>query len=138
MDGFVSRQCIQHIGNELERIKFVGCDKTTCGCFIETTCGCFIKTTYALPYVCEVTGYQILGKPITLDSIHVFCKKIFIEEHEVTKEDRETQLDLEEECEELKKYFYTLDIVGQRVMKKKVRELTHTSTTSMCPPPVKY
>ncbi|XP_058726382.1 protein FAR1-RELATED SEQUENCE 5-like [Vicia villosa] len=31
-----------------------------------------------------------------------------------------------------------LEIVGQRVLKKKVRDLTYPSTTSMCPPPVKY
>lgn len=49
-----------------------------------------------------------------------------------------TQLDLEEECEDLKKYFGTLDIVGQREMTKKVRKLTLPSIISICPPPVKY
>lgn len=88
--------------------------------------------------VCELAGYQIQGKLISLDIIHVFLEKIFIEEHEVTKEDSVTQLDLEEKCEELKKYFDTHDIVGQRAMKKKVQELTHPSTNSMCPPLVKY
>ena len=38
----------------------------------------------------------------------------------------------------MKTYFNTLDIVGQRVLKKKVWELTHPSTTSMCPQPMKY
>ena len=38
----------------------------------------------------------------------------------------------------MKKYFSILDIVGQRVMKKKIQELTYPSTTFMCPPPVKY
>ena len=36
----------------------------------------------------------------------------------------ESKLDLEEECEELKRYFSTFDIVGQRVLKKKVCDLT--------------
>ena len=49
----------------------------------------------------------------------------------------ESKWDLEEECKELKKHFSTLDIVGQRVLKK-VRDLPYPSTTSMCPPPVKY
>lgn len=38
----------------------------------------------------------------------------------------------------MKMYFGTLDIIGQRKIKKKVQELTHPSTTSMCPPSVKY
>ena len=61
-----------------------------------------------------------------------------MEEHAGSHEESGTQLDLEAECEELKTYFSTLDIIGQRVLKKKVRELTHSSITSMCPLPVKY
>lgn len=53
----------------------------------------------------------------------MFLNKLFIEEHEVIEEENETQLDLEEKCEELKNYFGTIDIVGQRAMKKKVRKL---------------
>lgn len=47
-------------------------------------------------------------------------------------------MDLEVKCEELKTYFSTLDILGQKVLKKKVRKLTHSSTSSLCPSPVKY
>ncbi|XP_058733588.1 uncharacterized protein LOC131605222 [Vicia villosa] len=45
---------------------------------------------------------------------------------------------LEDECEELKRYFKSLDVVGQRMLKKKVRDLIYPSITPMCPPPVKY
>ncbi|XP_058779679.1 uncharacterized protein LOC131653522 [Vicia villosa] len=31
-----------------------------------------------------------------------------------------------------------MDIVGQRALKKKVRDITHPFTSSMCPPPVTY
>lgn len=47
-------------------------------------------------------------------------------------------MDLEKECEEMKKYFGIIDIVGQRATKKKFRKLTHSSKTSMCPPLEKY
>ncbi|XP_050876316.1 uncharacterized protein LOC127080021 [Lathyrus oleraceus] len=130
LHGFVSRQYIQYIGKELERIKFVGCDKEACSCFT--------RTTYGLPCASEFAGYQIQGEVILLESIYAFLKKLFIEAHEVIEEQSGTQFDLEEECEDLKKYFGILDIVGHRVMKKKVWELTHSSTTSMCPPSVKY
>lgn len=69
LHDFVSRYCIQHISKELERIKFVGHDKTTRGCFI--------KTTHGLPCACEFAGYQIQGEHIPLDSIHVFWKIIY-------------------------------------------------------------
>lgn len=35
-------------------------------------------------------------------------------------------------------YFNILDIAFEKVMEKKVQELTHSSTNSMCPPPMKY
>lgn len=56
----------------------------------------------------------------------------------VSHEETGTQLDLEAECEELNTYLIILDIVSQRVLKKKVQELTYLSTTSMCLSSVKY
>lgn len=41
-----------------------------------------------------------------------FEKKLHIEEHEIPAEDSSNEMDLEAECEVLKKYFSTLDIVG--------------------------
>lgn len=97
----------------LEMVKFVGSNKTACGCII--------RTRHELPCACELAGLQIQGDHIPLESIHVFRKKLYIKEHEVTNEDSGTQLNLEEKCEELNMYFITLDIVGQRVMRKKFR-----------------
>lgn len=51
LQGFVSRQCIQHIGKELEKVKFVGASKDACGCFI--------RTTHGLPCACQLVGFQI-------------------------------------------------------------------------------
>lgn len=76
MHDFVSRQCMQHVKKELERIKFVGCDKDACGCFI--------RTTHGLPCACELACLRIQGESILLESIRVFWKKLYIEEHEVT------------------------------------------------------
>lgn len=111
-------------------IIFVGSNKVVCGCFI--------RTMHGLPCMCELTSLQIQGYVVPLESIHVFWKKLQIEEHEVTIEESGTYLDLEKEFEKLKRYFSILDIVGQRSMKKKVWELTYSCTTYMCPPPMKY
>ncbi|XP_050914644.1 uncharacterized protein LOC127129523 [Lathyrus oleraceus] len=59
----------------------------------------FSGTTHGLPCACQL--------------------KLYIEEHDVHPEDSGTKLNLEVECEELKTYFNYLDIVGQRVLKKK-------------------
>ncbi|XP_058764158.1 uncharacterized protein LOC131637576 [Vicia villosa] len=126
--SFISRHCIQIIGKKLEKGKFVGASKQRCGCYIRTTCG--------LSCACHLVGYQILGIPIPLESIHVFWTKLQIYEYEVSLD--EEKWDLEEECEELKRQFSTMDIVGQRALKKKVCDIAYPSTSSMCPPPVKY
>ncbi|XP_058782846.1 uncharacterized protein LOC131657468 [Vicia villosa] len=87
--SFVSRQCIQLIGNELEIVKFVGSRKERCGCYI--------RTTHGFPCACQLAGFQILGTPIPLEIIHIFWTKQFSQE--------EGNWDLEDECEELKSYF---------------------------------
>ena len=97
LHGFVSRQCIQHIGKELERVKFVGTSKNACGCFIRTTYGYLVCVNF------PVSKYK---------ENMFFWKKLHIEEHDVNHEDSGTKLNLEVGCEELKTYFNSLDIVG--------------------------
>ncbi|XP_058746892.1 uncharacterized protein LOC131619864 [Vicia villosa] len=77
--SFVSRQCIQLIEKELERVKFVGASKQRCGCYI--------RTTHGLPCACQLVGYHILGIPIPLESIHVFWTKLQISEYEVSPDE---------------------------------------------------
>ena len=78
MHRFIAIKCIQHIRNELERVNFVGSNKDVCGCFI--------RTKHVLPCACQLPSLQIQGETILLESIHVFWKKLYIEEHEVTQE----------------------------------------------------
>lgn len=77
-------------------------------------CGCFMRTIHELPCACQLVGLQIQGEFFPLESINVFFKKLYIQKHDVSEEDGGTQLYFEEECEEFKRYFITLDIVGQR------------------------
>lgn len=88
----------------MERVKSVGSNKDVCGCFI--------RTKHKLPCACQLFGLQVQDEHVPLESIHVFWKKLYNQEHGVTQEDNGTQLDLEEVCEELKRYFSTLDTVS--------------------------
>lgn len=74
--------------------------------------GCFIRTTHRILCACQLVGFQILANHVPLDSIHEFWTKLHIVEHEVTHNESGTKWDLEAECEELKTYFSTLNIVG--------------------------
>lgn len=82
LHGFVSRQRIQHIGKELKRVKMVGVN--------QDACGCFIRTTHVLLCVCQLVGFQIQGNLVPLELIHIFWKKLHIEEHNVNHEESRT------------------------------------------------
>lgn len=70
-----------------------------------------LKQHMRLPCVCQLAGIQIQCDLVLLESIDVLWKKLNIEENEVTQEDSGTQLNLEEECEEFKRYSCILDMV---------------------------
>ena len=78
LQDFVSRQCIQLIGKELERVKYV--------CASKERCCCYIITTHELPCACQLACFQILGTPIPLETIHVFWIKLQILEYEEVPE----------------------------------------------------
>ena len=59
---FVSRFALNHIEDELDRVKFVGVDNNRCGCII--------RYTHGLLCACELARY-IMGS-ITLDAMNVF------------------------------------------------------------------
>ncbi|XP_004516432.1 uncharacterized protein [Cicer arietinum] len=48
-----------------------------------------------------------------------------------------SELDMSTEMNALWKHFRSLDVIGKRVLKSKVRELAFPSTSSICPPPEK-
>lgn len=48
--------------------------------------GCFIRATHGLPCACELASLKIQGYLVALESIHVFWKKLHIEEHKVIEE----------------------------------------------------
>lgn len=49
--------------------------------------------------MCQLACFQTQGDLVPLELIHVFWKKLHIDDNEVTHEDNGTQLDLEAGCE---------------------------------------
>ncbi|KAJ1418263.1 PKS-NRPS hybrid synthetase [Sesbania bispinosa] len=44
--GFVSKNAMGHIVEEMKQVKYIGIDKSTCGCIL--------KSTHGLPYACQL------------------------------------------------------------------------------------
>ncbi|XP_073225484.1 uncharacterized protein [Cicer arietinum] len=124
----VSRKCFKKIDKQLQRVKIVGTDKTICGCSI--------RTTHGLPCACELAKLQISGNVIPLDSIHVFWRKLSLE-NEFEDEESLSDYDFSEELEAMKAYMKKHDIVSQRIFRAKVREVVFPHTTSILAPPEK-
>ncbi|XP_004515629.1 uncharacterized protein [Cicer arietinum] len=88
--------------DKLQRVKIVGTDKTICGCSI--------RTTHGLPCACELAKLQISGNVIPLDSIHVFWRKLSLE-NELEDEESLSDYDFSEELEAMKAYTKKHDII---------------------------
>ncbi|XP_073222592.1 uncharacterized protein [Cicer arietinum] len=110
---------------ELQRVKIVGTDKTICGCSI--------RTTHGLPCACELAKLQISGNVIPLDSIHVFWRKLSLE-NEFVDEESLSDYDFLEELEAMKAYMKKHDIASQRIFRANVREVVFPHTTSILAP----
>lgn len=74
---------------------------------------------------------QVQRNHVPLNLIHVFSRKLYIKEYAIVKEGNGTQLDSNDECENLKKYFSTLDIFAQKMIMKKCMNI-HIHVQLLC------
>ncbi|XP_073221248.1 uncharacterized protein [Cicer arietinum] len=129
LNTFVSTEAQRRIAEEYDKVEWVGTDKSICGCSL--------RRTYGLPCACELGQYKLMGEPIPLDSVHIQWRKLSME-CELTQDTEDgSELDMSTEMNALWKRFRSLDVIGKRVLKSKVRELAFPSTSSICPPPEK-
>ncbi|XP_073219718.1 uncharacterized protein [Cicer arietinum] len=129
LNTFVSTEAQRRIAEEYDKVEWVGTDKSICGCSL--------RRTYGLPCACELGQYKLMGEPIPLDSVHIQWRKLSME-CELTQDTEDgSELDMSTEMNALWKRFRSLDVIGKRVLKSKVRELAFPSTSSLCPPPEK-
>lgn len=124
--GFVSRHALGLIFDESERVKYVGIDKSACGCIM--------RTCHGLPCACELGRYIMMPAAIPLDAIHVFWKMLFFENDRYSQA---TELSLKPEWEMLVRRFEALEVPGKVDLKSKVRQLACPETTTLLPPPIK-
>ena len=62
LHGFVSRYALNHIVDEVHRMKFVSVDMSHCGCIV--------RSTHGLPCVYELVRYVLGGIPLQV--VHLY------------------------------------------------------------------
>lgn len=66
--GFVSKASINHIADELKRIKFVGTDTSACGCIV--------RTTHRILCACELSKYSTSLSLISVYTVHMHWRRL--------------------------------------------------------------
>ncbi|XP_073222614.1 uncharacterized protein [Cicer arietinum] len=125
--GVVSKNAIDHIAAEYDRVKYVGID--------QTECRCTIRTTHGLPCACEIARYSMIPRSIPLDAIHGWWSKLTFH---VDASSQPSELSMKHEIDVIVKKFEELDVPGKISLKGKLREIAYPSTTSMFPPVAKH
>ncbi|XP_027190455.1 uncharacterized protein [Cicer arietinum] len=109
--GVVSKNAIDHIAAEYDRVKYVGID--------QTECRCTIRTTHGLPCACEIAMYSMIPRSIPLDAIHVWWSKLTFH---LDASSQPSELSVKHEIDVIVKKFEELDVPGK--ISLKVQKLT--------------
>ncbi|XP_073224785.1 protein FAR-RED IMPAIRED RESPONSE 1-like [Cicer arietinum] len=101
LHGVVSKNAIDHIAAEYDRVKYVGID--------QTECRCTIRTTHGQPCACEIARYSMIPRSIPLDDIHVWWSKLTFH---VDASSKPSELSVKHEIDVIVKKFEELDVPG--------------------------
>ncbi|KAJ1391958.1 MULE transposase domain [Sesbania bispinosa] len=125
--GFVSKNAMVHIAQEMGRVEYIGIDTSTCGCKL--------KMTYGLPCACQLAICKMYFGFIPVEKVHAHWRRLTFTDQVSEAECAGVTLRLE--LNELERRFDEFNMDGKVAFKYKVRELAFPNTTSMCPPPEK-
>ncbi|KAH1202820.1 Protein FAR1-RELATED SEQUENCE 5 [Glycine max] len=121
--GMVSRDALNHIASEVDRLRYLDNNLFSCGCVM--------RSTHGLPCACEHSRYT--AGSIPLESAHLFWTRLCFSDQGLY----ETEVTIKEEIEIISKRFDELDVAGKVTMKSKLREIAYPDHNSMCHPPSK-
>ncbi|KAH1266588.1 hypothetical protein GmHk_01G002047 [Glycine max] len=121
--GMVSRNALNEIAGEVERLHYLGNDPSSCGCVM--------RSTLSLPCACELSRYTTGSIPV--DSVHMFWRRLCFSDKGLC----EAEVSIKEEIETISKRFEELDVCGKLTLKSELRDIAYPDHNSMCPPPSK-
>ncbi|KAL5161585.1 Protein FAR1-RELATED SEQUENCE 5 [Glycine soja] len=116
--GMVSMNALNEIAAEVERLRNLGNDPSSCGCVM--------RTTHGFPCACGLSRY-------TAGSIPVDSMRLCFSDQGLC----EVEVSIKEEIETISKRFEELDVCGKVTLKSKLRDIAYPDQNSMCPPPSK-
>ncbi|KAH1226997.1 hypothetical protein GmHk_10G027358 [Glycine max] len=104
--GMVSRNALNEIVGEVERLRYLGNDPSSCGCVMRSTLG--------LSCACEFSRYTVGSIPV--DSVHMFWRRLCFSDQGLC----EIEVSIKEEIEIISKRFEELDVCGKLTLKSKL------------------
>ncbi|KAH1209786.1 Protein FAR1-RELATED SEQUENCE 5 [Glycine max] len=116
--GMVSRDALNQIASEVDRLRYLGNNPISCGCVM--------RTTHGLPCACELSRYTVGCIPLEL-------RRLCFSDQGLC----ETEVSIKQEIETISKRFDELDVFDKVTLKSKLREIAYPDHNSMCPPPSK-
>ncbi|KAL5159182.1 Protein FAR1-RELATED SEQUENCE 5 [Glycine soja] len=121
--GMVSRDALNQIASEVDRLRYLDNNLSSCGCVM--------RSTHCLPCACELSRYT--AGSIPLESVHLFWRRLCFSDQGLC----ETEVSINEEIEIISKRFDELDVSGKVTLKSKLQEIAYLDHNSMRPPPSK-
>ncbi|KAL5149610.1 Protein FAR1-RELATED SEQUENCE 5 [Glycine soja] len=83
--GMVSRDALNQIASEIDRLRYLGNNLSSCGCVM--------RSTHGLPCACELSRYT--ASSIPLESVHLFWRRLCFSDQGLC----ETEVTIKEEIE---------------------------------------
>ncbi|KAL5190510.1 Protein FAR-RED ELONGATED HYPOCOTYL 3 [Glycine soja] len=121
--GMVSRNALNEIVAEVERLCYLGNDLSSCGCVMRSTIG--------LPCACDLSRYTADNIPV--DSVHMFWRRLCFSDQGLC----EAEVNIKEEIETISKRFEELDVCGKLTLKSKLQDIAYPDHNFMCHTPSK-
>ncbi|KAH1229332.1 hypothetical protein GmHk_10G029110 [Glycine max] len=118
--GMISRDALNQIASEVDRLCYLGNNPSSCGCVM--------RSTHGLPCACELSRYTAGSIPV--ESVHIFWKRLCFSDQGLC----EAEVSIKEEIETISKRFDELDVSSKVTLKSKLREIAYPDHNSMCPP----
>ncbi|KAH1233142.1 hypothetical protein GmHk_09G025655 [Glycine max] len=98
--GMVSRDALNQIASEVDRLRYLSNNTSSCGCVM--------RSTHGLPCACELSRYTAGSIPV--ESVHIFWRRLCFSDQGLC----EAEVSIKKEIETISKRFDKLDVSGKR------------------------
>ncbi|KAH1256839.1 Protein FAR1-RELATED SEQUENCE 5 [Glycine max] len=102
----VLRNALNEIASEVERLRYLGNNPSSCGCVM--------RSTHGLPCACELSRYT--ASSILVESVHILWRRLCFSDQGLC----EAEVSIKEEIENISKRFEELDVCGKVTLKSKL------------------